>query len=178
MRTIIGVLFVAIVLLIVGCATVSIQTDHDPNADFSKYKTWDFPANVDDFAVNVIRNNPIVHREMLRILEETMVTKGYVKTVGKPDMFVVYQVTTDQKQSVTTYSGGYYGWGYYGWGGGYTTTVRVDEYTQGTLIIDLVDAEEEELLWRGWATGTLEDRPEIKRLEDVVKGMLAQFPPK
>lgn len=176
MKAIVQLLIVAIIVAIVGCASVSIRTDHDPNADFTKYKTWNFPANVDEFAVGVIKANPFVHKEMLRIIEDAMVAKGYVKTVGDPDMFVVYQVTTQEKTQVSTYSSGY-GWGYSGWGVGYTD-VRVDQYTEGTLILDLVDVEEEDLIWRGWATGTIEDKPNIKRLEDVVKGMLAQFPPK
>lgn len=166
-----------VVALMAGCATVNIRSEHDPNADFAKYKTFNFPLNVDDFAANVIRTNPFLHKEMLRILEETMVAKGFVKTTNKPDLFVVYHVTTAKKTSVSTYTGGYYGWGYHGWGVGYTD-VRVDQYTEGTLIIDLVDADEEELVWRGWATGTLEDRPNYDRLRDVVKGMLAEFPPR
>ncbi len=163
--------------LIVGCATVNIRSESAPTADFTKYKTFNFPVNVDDFAANVIRANPFLHKEMLRMLEQTMVAKGYVKTDKKPDLFVVYHVTTEQKTSVTTYTGGYYGWGYHGWGVGYTD-VRVDNYTEGSLIIDLVDAEEEELVWRGWATGTIEDRPNYDRLRDVVNGVLAEFPPK
>jgi len=160
-----------------SCATINIRSEHDPAADFAKYKTFNFPLNVDDFAKNVIKANPFLHKEMLRYLEETMIAKGYVKTDEKPDLFVVYHVTTDEKTSVTTYGGGYYGWGYHGWGVGFSD-VQVNKYTEGTLIIDLVDAEKEALVWRGWATGTLSDRPNYDRLREVVKGMLAEFPPK
>ena len=177
MKTIIALSIIAIVTLTTGCATVNIRSESDPTADFTKYKTFNFPLNIDNFAKNVIRANPFLHKEMLNILDETMTAKGYVKTDKKPDLFVVYHATTDQKTSVTTYSGGYYGWGYHSWGIGYTD-VRVDQYTEGTLIIDLVDADEEELVWRGWATGTLEARPDYDRLRDVVKNMLAEFPPR
>jgi hypothetical protein len=168
---------IVVVAMMAGCATVNIRSEHDPQADFMKYKTFNFPLNIDDFARNVIRANPFLHKEMLSVLEETMAAKGYVKTDNKPDLFVVYHVATEKKNSVSTYTGGYYGWGYRGWGVGYTN-VRVDQYTEGTLVIDLVDADEEDLVWRGWASGTIEDRPNYDRLRDVVKGMLAEFPPK
>ena len=177
MKTIIALSIIAIVTLTTGCATVNIRSESDPTADFTKYKTFNFPLNIDNFAKNVIRANPFLHKEMLNIVNETMAAKGYVKTDKKPDLFVVYHATTNQKTSVTTYSGGYYGWGYHGWGMGYTD-VRVDQYTEGTLIIDLVDADDKELVWRGWATGTLDARPDYDRLRDVVKSMLAEFPPR
>jgi hypothetical protein len=177
MKTTAALSILAIVVLTTSCATVNIRSESDPTANFAKYKTFNFPLNVDKFAMNVIRANPFLHKEMLRILEETMVAKGYLKTDSKPDLFVVYHATTNEKTSVTTYTGGYYGWGYHGWGMGYTD-VRVDQYTEGTLIIDLVDADEEELVWRGWAGGTLADRPDYDRLRDVVNGMLTEFPPR
>ena len=177
MKTIISLSALAMIMLTTGCATVNIRSESDPTADFTKYKTFNFPLNIDDFARNVIKANPFLHKEMLNILNETMTARGYVKTDKKPDLFVVYHATTDQKTSVTTYRGGYHSWGYHGWGMGYTD-VRVDQYTEGTLIVDLVDANEEELVWRGWATGTLKAKPEYDRLREVVKSMLAEFPPR
>ena len=176
MKAIIQLSFIAIIVAMISCATVNIRSEHDPNVDFATYKTWNFPDNIDEFTANVIRSNPFVHKEMLRIIEDVLVSKGYMKAEGVPDMFVVYMVSTKEKTQVSTYSTGW-DWGYHGWDVGYTD-VRVDTYTEGTLVIDMIDADEEELIWRGWATGTIKDRPDVKRLEEVVKGMLAEFPPK
>ncbi|MCK4824191.1 DUF4136 domain-containing protein [bacterium] len=176
MKRIVNLFIFSLIMLIVGCATISIKSDYNPNADFAKYRTFNWPANLDDFTANVIKYNPFLHKEIKRIIEEEMVAKGYVKTDDKPDMIVVYHVTTEQKTNVTTYSGGYYGWGYHGWGVS-RTDVRVDHYTEGTLILDFVDAEEEDLIWRCWATGTVADKPNYAKIRDMIRGMLDRYPP-
>ena len=76
-----------------------------------------------------------------------------------------------------------YGYGYGRYGrpmGGYSET-RVSEYTQGTLIIDIVDAASNELVWRGSTEGRVREKktPEEreKRIRDAVAAILAEFPP-
>ena len=78
--------------------------------------------------------------------------------------------------------GGYYpayGYGYGGyWGGG---GVDVYQYTEGTLILDLIEAKSKQLVWRGMAQGTIDENasPEQRerRLNEAVMRMLANFPP-
>ena len=54
-------------------------------------------------------------------------------------------------------------------------------YTEGTLVIDLVDMDEKELAWRGIATGTVQENPDPQksqqRLDSIVAQILANFPP-
>jgi hypothetical protein len=67
-------------------------------------------------------------------------------------------------------------WGPYG---GYTT---VSHYTEGTLVVDIVDRAEKELSWRGIATGTVRSRsdPESARedIEYAIEEILYEFPPR
>lgn len=59
---------------------------------------------------------------------------------------------------------------------------RRDEYGPGTLIIDVVERESRELIWRGWADGALLDAPRReelpKYLAQVVAKILEDFPPR
>jgi hypothetical protein len=59
------------------------------------------------------------------------------------------------------YGSPYYGgYGYYGYYGGYGhsyTDVKTYDYKYGTLVIDLVDAKANELMWYGAASKALED---------------------
>ena len=72
---------------------------------------------------------------------------------------------------------GYYGIGpSYGYGGGYAR-----EYVEGTLVIDVVDAQTDEVIWRGWSNKDLGRNPKPDKIgayvtEAVVK-ILADFPP-
>ena len=52
-----------------------------------------------------------------------------------------------------------------------TSTTHVNTFTEGTLVIDAYDPEEEKLVWRGSGTVTLKSKPEkqIKQVENVLK---------
>jgi len=57
----------------------------------------------------------------------------------------------------------------------------VIEYEQGTLVIDVLDARTERLLWRGWAQdsvqGILDNQDRMEReINEAVTKMFARFP--
>jgi hypothetical protein len=56
------------------------------------------------------------------------------------------------------------------------------EYEAGTLVIDLVDARTNKVIWRGWAQdsveGVLDNQDRMARkIEEAVKRMMATLPP-
>ena len=57
----------------------------------------------------------------------------------------------------------------------------VSEYQQGTLLLDVVKADNKQLIWRGTATDEVYPEPGQeageKRLREAVQKILAQFPP-
>ena len=61
-------------------------------------------------------------------------------------------------------------------------TSTVQQIPVGTLIVDLVDANQKELVWRGTATKTLDpgSSPEEKQkhLDEAVQKMFGNYPPK
>ncbi|MEE9271049.1 MAG: DUF4136 domain-containing protein [Candidatus Krumholzibacteria bacterium] len=76
----------------------------------------------------------------------------------------------------------YFGLGYYGHGyGGYGYGRYVDDYLEGTLVLDIIDPAANEVIWRGWASQALDSDPDPERfrmyVNDAVKEILAEFPP-
>jgi hypothetical protein len=55
------------------------------------------------------------------------------------------------------------------------------QWTEGTLIIDVIDVEQEEVAWRGWAQGALASNPTAEQItravNDVTAEILKRFPP-
>jgi hypothetical protein len=56
------------------------------------------------------------------------------------------------------------------------------EYEAGTIIIDVMDARTNRLIWRGWAQSHLSDLLDnkdkmAKRIDEAVTRMLRQLPP-
>jgi hypothetical protein len=58
--------------------------------------------------------------------------------------------------------------------------VTVSQYTEGTLFIDLLDAQKKELVWQGIGTGALStssvERKEA-RIKEFVGEIMAEYPP-
>jgi hypothetical protein len=97
------------------------------------------------------------------------------------DLVVVVFAGKNERMQVTEY-GGYGGYGWYSpWWGSYGGYVDVSYYEQGTVIIDLVDAERKELVWRGLGSKAVQryDSPaEAKEAVDYIVGrIMNRYPP-
>ena len=99
-----------------------------------------------------------------------------VRSEGDADMLVAYHASGKETVDTNPQDYGYaYGrWAY--------SDVSVQSYRQGTLMIDLIDAGTKELVWRGWATGTVQENLSAdewnKRIQDAVTKIMEQYPPR
>ena len=152
-----------------------VKVDFDKAADFAHFKT---------FAVKLGTswNNSISEKRVMDEIQQSLVEKGWTATdESKADAIVVVHGATEQKKSLNTfYSGGYGGYGWYGWGGGGgTATTSVEEYTVGTLVVDIFDAKTKKLVYRGTAQDELSNKIEKnqKKLAKASDKLFKNFPP-
>jgi hypothetical protein len=174
----------AIALSLAACSGMTVRSDFNPGADFSKYTTYAWlPAPQTG---NPRTDNALVEGRIKSGVDAALAAKGYKKgTEAEANFWVGYHLTIEGQMDVTTVNSYYgYGWGrgYYGMGGAGYSDTQVRYYDQGTLLIDVVDAQAKELVWRG--TGEAEVRPEMKpedrerRLNEAIAKILERFPPK
>lgn len=159
-----------------ACSTLRTSADWDRTKDFSKYKTW---AWKDDGSIK----NDILAKRIQTLVTAELTRKGLVRTDDRPDLWVAAHARLDKQVRIDYYNSGWgYGWyrGYYG-GGMSMTTATAREIPVGTLIIDLVDTREKELVWRGIATDTLKPERSTeekeKALADALAKMFQDYPP-
>ena len=146
--------------LTVGCSSMKVNHDYDQQADFSSYKTFSWF----DSDTNVRDTSPLAHQRFIDAVEGQLRTKGFQRVDSNPDVVMTYNAEESQEMSLdTTYMGG--GWGYgpgmyggMGMGGSTTTTVR--KYNVGTIVLDMWDAKEKHLVWRGIVSDTVSDNPQ------------------
>ena len=106
--------------------------------------------------------------------------EAYYFAFGDPDLFVTYHTSTRQefRADTTGYGYGYPPrWNRYGyWGGVSSSTTRVSSYDMGTLVIDIWDAEDNILVWRGVAQDTVPSSPEklTNKLDKAIAKMVKQ----
>ncbi len=173
---------VALTLGLGACGGIQINTDYNPEIDFTAYRTFDWAEGSGGGADGVVTE--LVDQRFRRSVEAELASRGMERvTSGQPDVFIGYQVTLDDRvdyQTVNTYYGGAYGYrGVYGGAAGTRTTAR--EYTIGTLVIDLFDARQRELVWRATGEGKVNEQQQTpeesqERINQVVAQILEDFP--
>jgi len=164
------VLFVAV--LAAGCTTLKVYTDHDPGADFSRFKTFDFigqPKGLD----------PLMAKRARAEVALQLKAKGLQRATGRADLLVAIVARARTEHQVNTVSYGW-GWGYGWWGGMGGSTSYVRNVPIGALVVDLVNARNKQLVWRGTARDYLSPDPQENAgmLHRAVSKMFESYPPK
>ena len=152
-----------------------IETDWDRTANFANFHTYAWEKS--PHPAKGFWNDRIIDA-----VNKELQAKGLsmVDASANPDMWVVYSNSIkDQKQVVGTgYSMGP-GWYWGGWGGPSSVTYNTYVTKQGTLVVEIADAKNKQLLWRGSATDTISDNSNknINNLNKAVTKLFQKFPP-
>ena len=178
MKTLIYFLFLT-GLILTGCSpSISVTSDYDPASNFNGYKT--FAVHENPINGSVLEAAPLIKKRVKLAVESEMRKKGFVGTwEDKADLVIYPFAATKDKIHVTEW-----GYNYGGYWRNYPTgrNIDVNQYTEASLVLDLVDNKTHELLWRGIGTGVVEPNksPEEKTkiVDEAVKKIMAQYPPK
>ena len=166
MRRITLLFSVLAIMLILSCSSMSVRTDFDDQADFTTYKTYNWMDNKHKVT---IRSN-LADSEIKRAVDSELELKGY-RRAGKgekPDLLIIYHMNVTRKIEVDHY-------GYRYWGPRHTEVTR---YKEGTLVLDFIDARDQQLIWRGWASGIVGKSAQVRDLIFKAVGKLMEkYPP-
>ena len=179
-RTLLGLAL----LLAAGCSSFAVEHDYDPQADFARYRSWYWlpPSPSGDPRAD----NALVDARVRAAVENALAARGFTQTsTGEGDLGIGYHIAIEGKLDVRTidhYYGYGPGWGYYGGPGRVGSETYVDQYDEGTLILDLVDSRSRKLVWRGSASARLREgltpQEREERTQEAVDAILNQYPPK
>lgn len=173
------------VVLLGACKTLRVGSDHDPAASFSAYHTyvWMPPhTNADESP------NPLVVQRAHDAIENALSAKGYrlASDPAHADFVVDFTIGSRERADIRSYPAPYGGpwlWGNtYWWGAPYWgSEVDVHQYREGTLSIDIFDANTHRPAWHGWAHKELTHADlehSAGSIREAVDAVLEQFPPK
>ncbi len=166
----------SVALTLTACVTMSVSSSLQRGADLSQYRTWEWgPA--DAFPVGDARldNNTIFKDRLEGALEKALAGRRLQRaaTGASPDIIVHYHANVSQRFQVNEVEGNC---------AGVDCRPGVIEYEQGTLVIDLMDAKTNKLLWRGWAQDSVQgviDNQDLldRKVDEAVRKMIALLPP-
>lgn len=164
-----------------GSSSVSAAT----HSDFTKsyplqtLKTFQFKEQR-RISRDPLANNDIWANDVRQAIRSDLTTRGMTEaTNGKPDFYVAFYVGLKDRYDVSYmgyglpvfHSGFRTGW--WGWPRGYD--VWAVPYTESTVIVDLVDAHTNQLVWRGYDTDTLNTKNPDKTLTKAVDNVLSRY---
>jgi hypothetical protein len=170
----------AVLWLAAGCSTMQIDSDWNPRARFDSLSTWDWLPGRPAVSTNLPTDLSLVAQRVETALEEGLTARGYQKVAEgtTPSFYVASHVAVDSKLEARTM---YSSFGPGVWMGPSLAETYVDEYQQGTLLIDVIDPARREVIWRGRAQARVDDNssPEKReaRVREAVTKILAKFPP-
>lgn len=165
-----------------GACNSTAQVRSAPGADIAGMNTFSF---VSQLGTDRAGYASFLSTSLKNVTRTALEAKGYRYSETNPDMLVNFSGSSQQKTEVDPMvaagpgmGGGFYGYrrGLYGAWGGYDP---IEQYDEGTLIMDLVDASRQQLLWEGTtklrktdiSTWTDED------VQKTVQSIVDQVPP-
>ena len=171
---------------------VEVATDYDRSANFSQFQTFGFyqdqPLEPRDATVNF---EPTLDLYLRNAVRQSLIQQGLRLDASNPDLKVAYDIAVDTETVVNrnfVYPPGFgYGYSYwygyrYDYGiGAFPATYRtVNQYKEGTVVVDLINPDTNELVWRGIGEAAVDMTGGIdqERINTIVSSILKKYPPK
>ena len=178
------VAYATLALVTAGCGrSIEVRTMAAPDVGFSALHTFRMlpgPARRDGRAAtggdDPMINNSIANRAIRAPIVKGFQDLGYTIDERNPDFAVAFYASAREKLDVTTWD---YGYPFYpGWSRYPRPTQTVTPYTEGSVIVDVINPTTHALLWRGEGTAALSDdlNENVKQLAKAAEAIVARFP--
>lgn len=188
----------ALLALLAACATTpEIRTQSAPDLDLGRYTTYNYVQHPGTDRGNY---RSITTRDLESAVDSQMAARGFTKS-DHPQLLIDFHTTMRDRVRGGIGPGPYwgglgwgYGWGYAGWGygwgwgpgwwggpgpwglGGWND---LEAYTEGTLTIDVIEANTKDAIWTGSAVSRVEraalEHPKAS-IDETVARLFAKFP--
>jgi hypothetical protein len=172
---ILKLLFLLCLVMLTSCSSVRVVSDYDTKVDFTSYKTFAFyKKGIDKASVSDLDK-----KRIMRAVEAELLAKGFSKSAN-PDILVSIFTKSREQVNVSDNNVGIgWGWGYNPWFYG-RTNININQYTEGTLFIDFIDKNTNELIWQGIGSGAMKmsniEKKE-ERINEFVYKIISTYPP-
>lgn len=165
------IIIICLAGLAMGCVTVTVDHDYDPEADFAGIKTYDwFPVPREN-----VRYDLLV-KQIRSEMENQLHVRGYERASDNPHVLIALHGWFQSHMD-------YLDWQYlYESYEPYWAKRRIDitHYEDQQLIVDFIDAKSRSLIYRATATAYIPEatpRERAKVINKAVMKILEHFPP-
>lgn len=183
-----------VLFTIFSCGT-AVNTTKPTDADLSKYKTFSYLPNA---AIEMPTQNfstETVNSMVIQQINDKMMDTGYQLDRNKPDLLVLVSTKINEETATNTdpvyarygyYNrpnlrvNSYYNNYYFNGFNSYNNVIGYDTdtytYKEGTLIIQLVDRQSKETVWKGVSNTDIYRSNSTAALTDLVNTIFEEYP--
>lgn len=171
-------------ILAAGCAGKQVTTDYSPATGFSQYRTFALVMPPDTAA------QQLLDQRVRSAVQAQLDAKGLTATDRQnADLYVGYGMIDKTYKDVYTYRdgwgwGGGWGWRNWRWGAAWpmTTQRQISTYTDGTVVVHLIDAKTKQVVWQGQIADVVRlpvTNPvrATQQIDAAVTKLFAKYPP-
>ncbi len=172
--------------LLAACASSGpkVSGGANPSLDLAQYRTFAFHSPL---ATDRGGSETAMTKRLKQATRRNLEAKGYVYAETDPDLLVSFFANIEAKSEIHSTASAPVGYGYYsyyGYASGYydgwaSLSSSVKNYREGTLTIDLVDADKKVVAWQGQVEGEIDpiqSKTPGQRVDNAVAGILAKLP--
>jgi hypothetical protein len=139
-----------------------------PGTNFAQFHTFKWVS-----ISGGMHPNQIVDQEIQNAIVSQLTAKGLSQTTDdNADLYVGYQVGLDQEKQWT----GFGGWGWGGMAQATSSTINI-----GTLVVDIYEVANKQLVWTGRATKTINpgknQQKDLEHLDKAIAKLMKDYPP-
>ncbi|GGA80233.1 hypothetical protein GCM10011369_22720 [Neiella marina] len=178
------VMLASLMLILTGCAsTPRVDSDYADGFNFAHLKSFHLvPINNSTYAGQP--GASLTEQRIEESIKRNLGNRGMTEVPAEQaDILVSYHVTSQDKTQIRTYNTRYnYHRSYHNraWDYGWGNDIDVRQFTEGQLLIDLVDPASNHVVWRGIGTkrlkrSTTQDE-RIETINEYVDAMFMQVP--
>jgi uncharacterized protein DUF4136 len=171
-------------ILAAGCAGQQVTTDYSPKTSFSQFRTFALVMPPDSAA------QQLLDQRVRNAVQAQLDAKGLTQADRQnADLYVGYGMVDKTHTNVYTYRdgwgwGGGWGWRYWRYGVAWPMTVQhqIETYTDGTVVVHLIDAKTKQVVWQGEIADVV-DLPvanpvrATQQIDAAVTKLFAKYPP-
>lgn len=178
--------------LLIGCGP-RVSTQKMTSKDLSAYNTFAYLPNANVNVQGMQMSSEDVSRAVVEAVNRNLQQAGYNLDRQNPDLLVLISTETDTEVATTTdpvyatypYAGvgtvnPVYNNYYYGGYAGYNNVIGydVDTYTyeEGTVVINLIDRETRNTVWKGVASESVAGQANIQEIQELVNAIFEEYP--
>jgi hypothetical protein len=159
-------------------SNVEVRTATSPDAQLAGRTTFRIlhvPAPQDGaslMSADPMLDNSITNRAIREEIRNAFEKRGYRFSPEAPDLDIAFYATAAPKLDIRAFDYGYT------WSGFPRQYVDVEQYEQGTVIVDVVDPATHRLLWRGQGVARVDPDPNkyVKEIRKAVDEIVEKFP--